>query len=79
MRGHPEIQERNPHDYMDDFDTTLTMYQHVRTVVDLAMEIASADESLVGNLYRIYQSLETMGIVGKDEPETLEAWFSDLH
>lgn len=72
------IQERNPHDYMQDFISEFPMYLHCRDVVDIVSDAISESSSLVDNLHKAYSALLAREIVVAEEMHTLDAWLSEL-
>lgn len=72
------FQDRNPHDYMNDFVSELPMYLHCRDVVDIVSDAVSSKDSLENNLHRAYSALLAKKIVVDDELRTLDAWLSEL-
>ena len=72
------FQERNPHDYMKDFDSEIPVYQHSRAVFEIASEVVSPELSIATNLMVVYRNLEREGIVQTEEIVALEAWLNDL-
>lgn len=72
------VQKRNPHDYFKDFLSEIPMYRYCEKVVNVATEVATANNSLTDNLYNVYDSLIKQDIVPADELLTLEAWIHDF-
>lgn len=72
------VQKRNPHDYMADFLSEIPMYEHCRTAVTTAAEIASSRHSIEDNLFNVYDALEGRGVVKKQELDVLAAWLRDM-
>jgi hypothetical protein len=71
-------QERNPHDYMQDFLQEIPMYTHSQRVVDIALARVSNTRSLTENLIHVYSGLCQEGIVQQEEMSALKAWVEDL-
>lgn len=72
------VQERNPHDFMADFESELPMYTNCRRVVELVEASVSASQSLPRNLEAAYEALAQRGIVAPHELTTLRAWLDEL-
>ncbi|UOR03959.1 STELLO glycosyltransferase family protein [Hymenobacter aerilatus] len=72
------IQERNPHDYVKDFESEIPCYLHPNKVI-AAVEGAIDKQATVGeNLLRAYEALEREQIVTSNEIELLKLWLADL-
>ncbi len=72
------FQERNPHNYMDDFASEIPMYLQGEKVVDIVAQAINANMGLNDNLFNAYVALEKEGIVEKRELDTLSAWLKDI-
>jgi len=72
------IQKRNPHDYMEDFNSEIPMYQNSEKVIELVLQSISKSNSIETNLYNAYELLLKKGIVYKNELISLEAWIKDI-
>jgi hypothetical protein len=72
------FQERNPHDYMKDFDSEIPVYQHSRAVFEIASDAVSSNHSVESNLLAAYLGLQRAGIVAESELDALRAWLFDL-
>lgn len=71
-------QERNPHDYLDDFESEVPMYLTGEEALEAAAGAIKAAEPLAANLTRVYAELQRRGIVTADELWLLEAWLDDV-
>lgn len=71
-------QERNPHDYMKDFESEVPMYLHTRKVVELVSGAISASKSIEDNLGLAYRALRREGIVVDEELRILDAWLEEI-
>lgn len=71
-------QERNPHNYMKDFESEVPMYLFSEKSVQLAFESVSPDNSMIINLYKVYETLGNYGIVSEKEINILQAWNNEL-
>lgn len=72
------FQDRNDHDYLDDFRSELPMYLHTEEVVATAAAVADEAFPLTENLSRVYRALAGKGIVESRELELLDCWLGDL-
>jgi len=72
------FQERNPHDYLKDFEDEIPCYLHVERIIDLMSTTANASMSIGDNLYLAYQKLLEAGIVKEDELVLLSDWLKDV-
>lgn len=72
------FQERNPHNYMRDFESEVPMFLHTDRTVDIAVKNSSSAETVSGNLYNIYKGLLDAGIVESREVSLLELWLRDV-
>jgi hypothetical protein len=72
------VQERNPHDYFQDFLSEIPMYQHSRRVVEVTTEVVRHDSSIAQNLLRAYEALAVAGIVEDRELSTLDLWLDSF-
>jgi hypothetical protein len=70
------FQERNPHNYMRDFESEVPMYLKGELSFELSARIASTNNSVTENLHAIYVELEKHAIVEKKELTLLESWLS---
>ncbi|QWV95068.1 DUF288 domain-containing protein [Geomonas oryzisoli] len=72
------VQERNPHDYMQDFVSEIPCYLHADEVVEVVCGALRGDSSVADNLYLAYDALRRKGIVMEAEMELLSLWLKDL-
>lgn len=70
-------QERNPHNYMRDFDSEIPVYLHVAKVAELAKDVVQGG-NVLENLVRVYAKLREENIVTDEELTLLDAWAKDL-
>jgi hypothetical protein len=73
------IQERNIHNYFDDFLSEIPMYINSKKVIELAYTAVSPNYSISDNLIEVYKVLYYSGIVEKKELLTLESWLRDIN
>jgi hypothetical protein len=72
------FQDRNPHDFMKDFDSEIPVYQHSRAVFEITSKAVSKNHSIESNLLATYLGLQRAGIVVESELDALRAWLFDL-
>jgi hypothetical protein len=77
--GATVVQERNPHNYLKDFESEIPCYLHPDRVVEIARQAVSATRSIPENLLRVYENLIQAGLVPAGEMKLLEAWLYDLN
>ncbi len=77
--GSTVTQERNVHNYFDDFLSEIPMYQNTQKVVELTSMAISSNKSISDNLMEAYKALFYSNIVKKKELLTLEAWLTDIN
>jgi hypothetical protein len=70
------FQERNPHNYLRDFESEVPMYLKGELSFELSAKIASSQNSIAENLHSVYAELEKHAIVEKKELTLLESWLS---
>jgi hypothetical protein len=71
-------QERNPHDYMKDFESEIPCYLHGEKIIGIISKRISSSYSIYDNLLIAYEELLNNGIVTKDEIVVVNRWISDL-
>lgn len=71
-------QERNPHDYMKDFESEIPCFLRSEEVIDLIANRISASFSIYDNLLLSYEELCKAGIVLSKEIELVKKWIIDL-
>ncbi|WP_133273825.1 STELLO glycosyltransferase family protein [Hymenobacter radiodurans] len=72
------IQERNPHDYVKDFESEIPCYLHPNRVIATVQSALDPNASVGDNLYKAYVALEKEGIVLPNELELLSLWLTDV-
>jgi hypothetical protein len=72
------VQERNVHNYFDDFISEIPMYINIKKVIELANFAVSPKLSISENLQEVYKALYYADIVEKKELLTLESWLKDI-
>lgn len=72
------VQERNPHDYMKDFESEIPCYLHPNQVIEIVRDQVSPANSVAENLRLAYAGLYKVGIVAQDELDLLNLWLQDV-
>ncbi|MEM6254355.1 MAG: STELLO glycosyltransferase family protein [Cyanobacteria bacterium P01_D01_bin.156] len=72
------IQERNPHDYIKDFESEIPCYLNSCRVIDIVTKSISSSLSIPSNLYQAYEALLQANIVTRKEISLLSLWLKDL-
>jgi len=73
------VQERNPHNYLKDFESEIPCYLHPERVVEVVSKAVSIGRSIAENLFQAYEELIRAGLVPAGEIKLLEAWLHDLN
>jgi hypothetical protein len=71
------VQERNPHDYLKDFQSEIPCYLHAAAVIEAVKSAIDPASGISDNLHRAYRELVRLGIVPDKEMPLLEAWLRD--
>jgi hypothetical protein len=74
--GPSAIQERNPHNYLDDFESEIPVYKFAGRISKIVKGAISENLSLEDNLLRGYQALIKEGLLQKKETVNLEIWLN---
>jgi STELLO glycosyltransferases len=72
------IQERNPHDYLKDFESEIPCYLHPYKVVDIVNSSIRSSYSPADNLYQAYTALNQAGIITDKEVDLVTLWLQDI-
>ncbi|MFC1488315.1 STELLO glycosyltransferase family protein [Thermodesulfobacteriota bacterium] len=72
------IQERNPHDYMNDFELEIPCYLLTEKIIDIVSNAVRESLSVSDNLYESYIALQKADIVTKEELDLLSKWLKDI-
>jgi hypothetical protein len=72
------VQERNPHDYLKDFQSEIPCYLHAVAVIEAVKSAIHPNSNISENLHRAYRELVRVGIVPDQELPLLEAWLKDV-
>lgn len=68
------FQDRNPHNYMVDFESEIPMYLYSQKAIEVVSKAVSPDNSIAGNMWNAYHMLAEAGIVQQQELQTLRLW-----
>ena len=72
------FQERNDHDYMDDFVSEIPCYLYAEKIIELTSKVVNSNKSVTTNLFNAYEELVKNKIVQKKEIEVLTSWIKDI-
>ncbi|MBA2433233.1 MAG: DUF288 domain-containing protein [Chthoniobacterales bacterium] len=72
------VQERNPHDYLKDFESEIPCYLLAQKVADTVSAVVRTSASVTDNLSNSYEALHAAGVVQDEELRGLSAWLEDL-
>lgn len=76
--GATATQDRNDHDFLDDFRSEIPLYLHTEEILDIAMAETSDERSIEENLRAVYDALAAKGHVEPFELELLDGWLADV-
>ena len=71
-------QDRNAHDYFSDFLQEIPMYTQQARAIEIATELASANDSVADNLHKVYTALAQENIVAQEEVKGVELWLKEI-
>lgn len=71
-------QERNPHNYLKDFEEEILIYLNSEKIIEIANEAINSDYSLHENLIKVYGSLIFNKILPDKEMDALQCWVNDV-
>jgi hypothetical protein len=72
------IQERNPHDYVKDFESEIPCYLHPNRVIAAVTRVVDSTRTVSENLRSAYTELAKESIVSAQELELLNLWLADI-
>ncbi|MEM8827723.1 MAG: STELLO glycosyltransferase family protein [Cyanobacteria bacterium P01_G01_bin.19] len=72
------VQERNPHDYMKDFESEIPCFMHPYKVAEIVQDSVRDSYSVSDNLYQAYSALEKANIVTDREMKLVSLWLEDI-
>lgn len=75
------FQERNEHNLMKDFLEEIPGYLNNRKIAEHLenLDLKEGVENIPENMWKSYQELISMGLVGKEEIELLDYWLSEMN
>lgn len=71
-------QDRNPHNYLADFESEIPVYTSAEKAAYIALETAKPDRSIFDNLLAVYRQLAIHNIVISRELALAKAWCEDV-
>ena len=71
------FQDRNLHDYFDDFRSEVSVYLNIEDIFDIALGLADKNKSIAENMVTIYNELIYAGLVGNKEMKVLETFLHE--
>ena len=71
-------QERNAHDFMDDFRSELPLFLDAASMLTVICAAVRENDSITDNLHRVYTQLARQEFVGSEEMTLVEAWLEDV-
>lgn len=77
--GATVTQERNPHDYFEDFKSEIPCYLFAEKVIATVAKAVNAKLTIEENLILSYEHLAAVNIVPNQEVDLVRAWVEDLH
>lgn len=72
------LQERNPHDYLKDFESEIPCYLYPEKILEIVNAAVRAGQSVADNLQAAYEALRREGIVEDRELTLLADWLEDV-
>jgi STELLO glycosyltransferase-like protein len=72
------IQQRNPHDYLQDFELEVPCYLLVNKVADIVSGAVRSSASICDNLFNAYDALLAREVVKREELSIVTAWLEEL-
>jgi len=72
------VQKRNPHDYLQDFESEIPCYLLGRKAIEAVGEAVHSSLSVGENLEKAYKALVKCKIVAKQELRTVALWLDEL-
>ena len=70
------IQKRNPHNYLNDFESEIPGYLLAEKVVTIGKESVSHNRTIKENLLLVYKALQRENIVTESEIQALKLWLN---
>ena len=72
------VQERNPHNYLEDFYSEIPCFLYPERVIEIVSSVVKSGSSIIDNLYDAYEALEKEKITKKEEIGLLCLWLKDV-
>ncbi len=72
------VQERNPHNYLKDFESEIPCYLYPDKVIDIVSKAIRKEYSVEDNLFQAYEGLCRESIVTNEEVTLLSSWLRDI-
>jgi hypothetical protein len=72
------VQQRNAHNYLDDFKEEILIYLHSADIFEVAQSAVKDGATMLDDLAAAYRSLVREGFVPDDELRAVEAWANDV-
>jgi len=72
------LQERNPHNYLKDFESEIPMYLNTKKVIEILNKVIKKDNTIKKNLEIAYDELIKEKIVSPKEKRLLNAWLKNF-
>lgn len=72
------IQKRNPHNYINDFESEIPLYINSEKIIDVIKKSMQKNASISENLTNCYKRLCSANFVEKKELILLNAWMEDI-
>jgi len=72
------LHERNPHDYLIDFESEIPLYLCAEKVVEIAQKSVSRGSAIEEKMRAVYQGLYNNNIVSPQELSLLNTWLEDV-
>lgn len=71
-------QDRNPHNYLHDFEAELPIYLHAERILEIVEKSIVPDGDCIQDIRNAYEALIEASIVKEEERPLLEAWCEDV-
>lgn len=71
-------QDRNPHNYLKDFEGELDIYIHAERILDIVEKSVSGGTCIYVDIKNAYTALGESGLVRAEELQVLAAWCNDV-
>ena len=71
-------QKRNPHAYLQDFESEVPCYLLANKVADIVGSAVRSNASISDNLFNAYEALLVRDVVKREELPIVTAWLEEL-